>query len=57
MSKMKAVDLIYFPFSFDLFFIFLFLELRVRVRMTRLCHYISVTSDDIVTSYEMHKRI
>jgi len=41
LSKMKVVNLIYFPslfyfhFPFDLFFIFLFLELRVRVRVTR----------------------
>jgi len=33
-SKMKAVDLIYFHFPFDLFSIFLFLEPRVRVRVT-----------------------
>jgi len=45
-SKMKVVDLIYFPFlfyfhfPFDLFSIFLFLELRVRVKMTRSHSYI-----------------
>jgi len=33
MSKIKAVDLIYFHFHFH--FHFLFLELRVRVRVTR----------------------
>ena len=38
MSKMKVVDLIYFPF--DLFSIFLFLELRVRVRAIRSCSHI-----------------
>jgi len=52
-SKLKAVDFIYFhflfSFSFDLFFIFLFLELRVRVRvMISYCHTL-VTSDDMVT--------
>ena len=45
-SKMKAVDLIYFPFLFylhflfDLFSIFLSLELMVRVRVTRSCSHI-----------------
>jgi len=44
-SKMKAVELIYFQFSFyfhflfDLFSIFLFLEHRVRIRVTRSCSH------------------
>jgi len=42
-SKIKAVELIYFPFYFYFYFylfsIFLFLELRVRVRVTRSCSH------------------
>jgi len=52
-SKLKAVDSIYFHFYFDLFFIFQFLELRVRVRVMRShCH----TSDDMVTGHMIHGR-
>ena len=50
-SKLKAVDSIYFYFYFYfyLFSIFLFLECRVRVRVMRSCCHTSVTSDDTAT--------
>ena len=60
LSKLKAVDSIYFDFDFDLFFIFQFLELRIRVIVTRSCCHISVTSDDMVTvtvtDHMIHRR-
>jgi len=56
-SKLKAVDskLFLFPFHFYLLFIFL-LILRTRIRVTRSCRHTSVTSGDMVTSYEMYRR-
>jgi len=64
LSKLKAVDSIYFYFYFyfyflhNLSFIFLFLELRVRVRVTRSHCYTSVTLDDMVTRYmEEYRRL
>ena len=58
LSKVKAVNSIYFHFyfhfhfPFDLFCISLLLELRVRVKVIRSCCYISVISDDTVTDHE-----
>ena len=46
MSKLKAVDSIYFHFPF---FLFLFLKHRVRVRVIISCCHKSVTSDHLVT--------
>ena len=56
-SKLKVVDskLFLFPFHFYLLFIFL-LILRTRIRVTRSCRHTSVTSGDMVTSYEMYRR-
>ena len=62
MSKLKAVDSIYFHFHFyfNLFFIFLFLELKVRDKVMTPLDHTSVTSDNIVTvtvtSYGIHRR-
>jgi len=54
-SKLKAVDSKLFIF---LSFQFIFLSiLRTRIRITRLCCHTSVTSDDIVTSYEIYKKM
>ena len=67
MSKMKVVDLTYFPFIFYFhllliyFPLFLFLELRVRVKVTISGCHTSVTLDNMVTvmviSHEMHKKM
>ena len=59
MSKLKAVDSKLISFSFSLSFSFqtIFLSiLRTRIRMTRSQGHTSVTSDDMVTSYEIHRR-
>ena len=60
MLKLKAVDFKLFSFPFHVYFSFqiIFLSiLRARIRVTRSYSHTSVTSDDIVTSHETHRRI
>jgi len=56
MSKMKVVDLIYFPFLFYFHFLFSIFRTKVRVRVTRLYCHILVILDNTVTSHMMHGR-
>ena len=44
-------------FSFSFLFLFSIFRTRVRVRVTRLCCYTLVTSDDMVISHMMYRRI
>jgi len=53
--KLKVVDSNYF--HFDLFFFYSIFRTRVRVRVTRSHCHTSVTSDDMVTSHERHRKI
>ena len=59
-SKLKVVDFKLFLFSFYFLFYFQFIFLsifRTRIRMTRSHCHTPVTSGDMVTSHETHKKI
>ena len=60
MSKLKIVNSKLFPFSFHFLFYFQFISLsilRTRIRVTRSCCHTLVTSGDMVTSHETHRKI
>ena len=59
-SKLKVVDFKLFLFSFYFLFYFQFIFLsifRTRIRVTRSHCHTPVTSGDMVTSHETHKKI
>jgi len=42
---------------FSFYFLFSIFRTRVRIRVTRLCYYTLVTSDNMVTSHMIYRRI